>query len=102
MPEICEVCGLPKELCVCEEIARESQKIKIVATKRRFGKTMTLIEGIDPDTIDLKELAKELKSICACGGTVKNGTIELQGDHRERVKKALIEMGYSEDSIDLR
>jgi translation initiation factor 1 len=47
----------------------------------------------------LKKLAKELKSKLATGGTVKNGRIELQGDHRERVKELLAEMGYSPDNI---
>ena len=64
MPEICPVCGLPKDLCVCEEIAKEEQKIKVYVTKRRFGKLMTVIEGFDTDLIDIKELAKKLKDIC--------------------------------------
>jgi len=102
MPEICPRCGLPKELCVCEEIAKEEQKIKIYVTKRRFGKLMTIIEGIDTDLIDIKDLAKKLKDFCACGGTVKNDTIELQGDQRRRVEEALIKMGFSKDTIEIR
>ncbi|CAB3287406.1 Protein translation factor SUI1 homolog [Methanocaldococcus lauensis] len=102
MPEICPRCGLPKELCVCEEIAKEEQKIKIYVTKRRFGKLMTIIEGFDASVIDLKELAKKLKDICACGGTVKDNTIELQGDHRKKVAEILVKMGFSKDSIEIR
>ncbi|ADP77658.1 translation initiation factor 1 (eIF-1/SUI1) [Methanothermus fervidus DSM 2088] len=102
MKKICEKCGLPKELCVCEEIARETQRIKIYTVKRRFGKIMTIVEGIDSQEIDLKKLTKDLKSKCACGGTTKDGRIELQGDHKEKVKKVLIKKGFPEDAIEVR
>ena len=46
MSKICDVCGLPEELCVCEEIAREVQTVKVFTVRRRFGKLMTIIEGI--------------------------------------------------------
>ena len=85
--KICEVCGLPEELCVCEEIAREVQTVKVYTVRRRFGKLMTIVEGIDEHDIDIKELTKTLKSKCACGGTAKNGQIELQGDHKTKVKE---------------
>jgi len=99
MEEICEVCGLPKNICVCEQITKEAQKIKIRTTKRRFEKLMTVISGFDPDT-NTKELCKTMKRKLACGGTVKNNEIELQGDHRQRAKKILIEEGYKEELID--
>ncbi len=102
MSEVCQVCGLPKDLCVCEEIAREKQRIRIYSTKRRFGKTMTVIEGIDEKDVDTKELTKKLKGKLACGGTVKDGRIEFQGDHRERVKEFLVQTGFPEESIDIR
>ncbi|MCD6541958.1 MAG: stress response translation initiation inhibitor YciH [Thermoplasmata archaeon] len=95
MSEICPKCGLPKELCVCGEIAREQQVVEIKIDKRRYGKTMTIIEGINEKTTDMKSLVSKLKSICASGGTVKDGKIELQGDHREKVKKYLEELGYT-------
>ena len=47
MVAICSTCGLPEELCMCEEIAREQQRIKIYSDKRRYGKVMTIVEGID-------------------------------------------------------
>jgi len=94
MAEICSVCGLPGELCMCEEIAREQQQIVIYSDKRRYGKIMTVISGVDSGDIDIDELAKKLKTECASGGTVKGGNIELQGDHKKKVKKALERMGF--------
>ncbi|MEM2200184.1 MAG: stress response translation initiation inhibitor YciH [Thermoplasmata archaeon] len=69
------------------------QVLKVYIDRRRYGKTMTIIEGFDSN-IDLKELAKELKHIVAAGGTFKDNRIELQGDHRDKVKKILKEMGF--------
>lgn len=94
MTDICKVCGLPKELCVCEKIAREGKEIKISTEKRRYGKIVTVISGLD-SSIDIGMLATELKRCCACGGTIKKNTIELQGDHKEKAKKKLEEMGFS-------
>ncbi len=94
MSKICPVCGLPEELCICEEIAKEQQNIRIYTDKRRYGKTMTIIEGFDPGDIHVEELARTLKTRCAAGGTVKDGKIELQGDHKKKVQKVLEEMGY--------
>jgi translation initiation factor 1 len=94
MSDICEVCGLPKEICVCEEIAREQQKITIAVDKRRYGKMMTVIDGINPHDTDMDTLISSLKSKCACGGTIKDGKIELQGDHRIKVKETLEKMGF--------
>jgi translation initiation factor 1 len=62
---------------------------------------MTILEGFDSGT-DLKALSKELKRMFACGGTVKGNTIELQGEHKIRVKEALVSMGYAEDQIDVK
>jgi translation initiation factor 1 len=95
MAEICSVCGLPKELCACEDIAREQQDIRIATTKRRYGKVVTIISGIDPTDIDLDDLARFLKNKCAAGGTVKDGIIELQGDHKKKALEALKEKGYT-------
>jgi translation initiation factor 1 len=102
MSDVCQICGLPSELCVCETIAKEQQKIQIRTVRRRYGKKMTVIEGIDEKQIDLKELGKELKQKLACGGTSKKGQIELQGGHSEKVKKMLVEMGFSPELIEVR
>ena len=94
MSEICPKCGLPKELCMCEEIAREQQSVRISIDSRRYGKTVTVIDGIDGNDIDIVDLAKTLKSRCAAGGTCKDGRIELQGDHKKKVKIVLEDMGF--------
>ena len=94
MSEICPKCGLPKELCMCEEIAREQQSVRISIDSRRYGKTVTVIDGIDGNDIDIADLAKTLKSRCAAGGTCKDGRIELQGDHKKKVKIVLEDMGF--------
>jgi translation initiation factor 1 len=80
---------------MCEEIAREQQRIKIYSDKRRYGKVMTIVEGIDETDINMDELARKLKTKCAAGGTVKDGRIELQGEHQKKVQKALEKMGFN-------
>jgi len=102
MSEICPKCGLVKELCVCETIAKESQLIKIFLERKKFRKFSTIIEGIDQKEIDIKDLAKKLKEQFACGGTAKEGKIELQGDHKNKIKDILVKMGFSPDTIEVR
>ena len=93
---ICPVCGLPDELCMCAQIAREQQTVRI--QHRRYGKTVTVIDGIDENDIDINDLAKQLKNKCAAGGTAKDGRIELQGDHKKKVKAVLEDMGFTTES----
>ena len=95
MAGICSVCGLPEELCMCEQIAKEQQKIRILTDTRRYGKIVTVVEGIDDTDIDLDDLARKLKTRCAAGGTAKEGRIELQGEHKKKVKEVLEELGFS-------
>ena len=100
MNSICSKCGLPQDLCVCETIAKEEQRIRIRKDRKRYGKLMTIIEGIESDNINLKELTKKLKNKFACGGTNKEGRIELQGDHVRRVKEELIKLGFNKETIE--
>jgi len=94
MSEVCPICGLPKELCICK--AKKEEKIVVTTEKRSFGKIVTIISGISGD---LKQTAKYLKSKLGCGGTIKNGVIELQGDHRRRIKELLNSLGYKNIEI---
>ena len=99
MSEVCPKCGLPKELCVCETIAKKEQQIRIRVEKRKFVKLITVIEGIDTKDIDVKDLAKKLKSKLACGGTAKEGKIEFQGNHAQKAKEILISLGFSPGTV---
>ena len=101
MSDVCPTCGLVKELCVCETIARETQTIKVYLEKKKYNKFSTIIEGIDEKEINLKDLAKKLKNAFACGGTAKEGKIELQGKHAQKVKEQLIQMGFAPETIQL-
>lgn len=94
MADICNVCGLPGELCICQEIAKEQQRALISTARRRYGKIVTIVEGIDDVAIDINKLAKTLKSRCAAGGTVKGRVIELQGDHKKKASEVLKKNGY--------
>ncbi len=94
MAGICSVCGLPDELCMCEEIAKEQQQIRVYNDRRRYGKTVTIVDGLDASDINLQELARTLKNRCAAGGTAKEGRIELQGEHKRKVQAVLEGMGY--------
>ncbi len=101
MSEICSTCGLPKELCVCETIAKESQKIKVYTMKRKFGKLYTIIEGINDKDIDIKEVTKKLKSQFACGGTFREEKIELQGNHKSNIRDALVKLGFAPETVEI-
>jgi len=95
----CPRCGLPEELCVCYEMTKEGQKIRVRCDKRKFGKIVTVVDGFKD--VDLDKIAKDLKRKLACGGTAKGEKIELQGDHVNRIKEVLIGMGFSDDMIDI-
>jgi translation initiation factor 1 len=101
MAEICTVCGLPKDLCVCGEMEKESQRIRIRLELRKWGKATTVIDGLDSKRMRLDKLAAILKSKCACGGTAKDQKILLQGDHRDKARSLLIGLGFPEDHIEV-
>lgn len=98
MDSICPKCGLPKELCTCETIAKEREIIKISHQKKRYGKDITVISGM-AEGVDKKRLLKKLKRKLACGGTIKDNSIELQGNHIKRAKKFLVSIGFPENQI---
>lgn len=102
MSKICTTCGLPEDLCVCDQIAREQQRIMIGIERKKFGKKYTVIKGINEHEVDIKELAKKLKNRLACGGTGKDGVVELQGDHLRTIRDDLVSLGFSADTIDIK
>ncbi len=97
---MCPECGQPVAQCVCRAnraraAAAPSDGIVRVSheTKGRKGKGVTVIKGLALDAEALAQTAKQLKAACGSGGTVKDGTIEIQGDHRELVIAALVKQG---------
>lgn len=101
MTDVCSNCGLPKDLCVCETIAKESQKIEVSVEQRKFRKKYTILRGVEKG-IDLDDLTKKLKMKFACGGTIKGNQIELQGDHKSRAKQVLVELGFPGEMVEIK
>jgi translation initiation factor 1 len=92
----CEVCHA--EPCCCwatVSLPPNGQTVAIHFEKKgRGGKTVTILRGLQLTEADLKTLGKDLKQACGTGGTVKDGTIEIQGDHREKLAARLKILGY--------
>ena len=89
---MCPDCGQPIDACTCKQAkAPPSDGVVRVRleTKGRKGKGVTVISGVPLETDALVELGKQLKQRCGSGGTVKEGVIEVQGDHRATVMEAL-------------
>lgn len=94
----CPECEKALDQCQCKfDTAPEGDGIVRISldTKGRKGKGVTLIKGVLLNTADLKKLAKELKQKCGVGGAVKEGTIEIQGDHRELLTTLLSAKNYT-------
>ncbi len=82
-----------------EEISKESVKVFVKLETRKYNKPTTIIQFSDTADIDITDIAKNLKRKLACGGTAKDQSILLQGDHRDPVIKYLKEMGFKEENI---
>lgn len=100
--ELCPDCHQPVAECRCAELAEQARLAEldgIVRVRRetsgRKGKGVTTIAGVPLPEAELKTLAKQLKKVCGTGGAVKEGVIEIQGDHRERLKTELQARGYT-------
>jgi translation initiation factor 1 len=95
---ICPECGKPKTGCICGKKSTGQAGDGIVRIRReskgRGGKTVTVITGIPLEEKPLKELAGELKRKCGTGGTLKEGNIEIQGDHRPLLAAELEKKGF--------
>ncbi|MEJ2278785.1 MAG: stress response translation initiation inhibitor YciH [Candidatus Lokiarchaeota archaeon] len=85
--EICPLCSLPKELCVCSDLSADKQSISIFNSKRKWGKIVTLASFQGNFDADLSEILTKAKKKLGAGGTIRNNSIELRGDHRFRLKK---------------
>ncbi len=92
---ICATCGLPKELCVCEDLGRETTLLSVDLDTRRYGKAVTVVRGLESRPDEAEKLARELKKGLATGGSGKDGLIVLQGDRRKDVVRLLQQKGYT-------
>ena len=97
---VCPGCGWPADNCRCSKTAAtESVPAKVVAKLRmekagRGGKTVTVVDNLPRNAMFLKELCGELKRACGTGGAVQDGSIELQGEQRDRVRDHLRKKGF--------
>ncbi len=97
---MCPACRAPVAECVCKTQAASPSKGDGVVrvsreTKGRGGKAVTLVRGLDLDAAALAALGKRLRTACGAGGTVKDGVLEVQGDHCERVIDWLKNEGWT-------
>lgn len=94
---MCPACRQPVAACSCRSASVVPAGDGVVrvsrATQGRGGKTVTVVKGVPMDAAALVVLGKQLKALCGTGGTVKDGVIEIQGDHVERVMAALQAQG---------
>lgn len=98
IPPVCERCGKLEQECRCPPPAAPAvppskQTAQVAVEKRKRGKLVTVVRGLVHDA-GLPQLLKTLKDTCGAGGTIKDGTLELQGDHLHRVAGLLSELGY--------
>ena len=84
-----------------KEIDKSETHLTVRVEFRRFGKPVTIIQGLPKTGRSLDEVAHNLKGRLATGGTAKDGIIMLQGDHRNRIKDELVKMGFAEDHIEI-
>lgn len=95
---MCPGCRQPVAACVCQAAAPVPAGDGVARvwreTNGRGGKAVTLVKGLALDANALAALGKQLKAACGSGGTVKDGVIEVQGDHAERVVQALTRLGH--------
>ena len=97
---MCPACRQPLTACVCATAARAAPtgdgKVRVSReSKGRSGKTVTVVRGLALDDAALAALGKRLRSACGSGGTVKDGVLEVQGDHVARVVDWLKQQGFA-------
>jgi translation initiation factor 1 len=88
-------CSCPPLVIEPPRLPPESQTARLRLEKRPKGKVVTVVSALDPDGNDLPALTASLKASCGTGGTLKEGRIELQGDHLQAVERALEAIGYN-------
>jgi translation initiation factor 1 len=95
---MCPGCRKPVAACICRQahVATGDGVVRVSReTKGRGGKSVTLVRGLAVDALALAQLGKQLRTACGSGGTVKEGVIEVQGDHCDLVLEILRKQGHS-------
>jgi translation initiation factor 1 len=98
-PPTCDRCGRLEEDCDCPPppkvlAAPDKQTARLAVERRKKGKVVTVVRGLSADESDLRDLLARLKATCGAGGALKDDLLEIQGNHLERVRDLLAEIGY--------
>ncbi|GAI84142.1 unnamed protein product, partial [marine sediment metagenome] len=88
-----------KDLCICDSLSADEQQIIISNDRRKWGRVVTVIKFEGNIDANLKDILTKAKKKCASGGTVRGNEIELQGEHKFKLKKFLIDLGFPEENI---
>jgi translation initiation factor 1 len=94
---MCPECRQPLDQCICKTgpVVKGDGVVRVSRqTKGRGGKSVTAVKGLALDAAALAQLGKQLRTACGSGGTVKDGVIEVQGDHCELVMEVLKKQGH--------
>ena len=98
IPPKCERCGALESECQCtplpDYLPPNKQTAKLRVEKRPKGKVVTIVAALSPTASDLPALLTTLKNACGAGGALKDAQLEIQGDHLDRVRKTLQQIGY--------
>lgn len=96
---ICPSCNQAKTSCRCKAAAVQDKGDGIIRirreTKGRKGAGVTIIDGLVLEASEMKKLVKKIKQNCSSGGAIKDGSVEIQGEHRESIKALLEKSGYT-------
>ena len=103
IPPQCDRCGKLEQECGCapttdklelERIAPQKQTARVRVDRRKHKRMVTVVWGLDRSESDLPDLLSQLKSACGAGGSIQDEQIEIQGDHGEKVRHLLKQIGY--------
>ncbi|MBM5574408.1 translation initiation factor Sui1 [Deefgea sp. CFH1-16] len=91
---MCPTCRQPQAACSCKAVLPSGDGIARVGRELRKGKAVIVVKGLILDSAALSALGKQLKTLCGTGGTVKDGQIEIQGEHRDSIINELNRQGF--------